>query len=194
MSQCGACALFAPQGHGMVARGRPGGPCPWKIVSYSERPERAPGGGHMPSTHVSLHFHIVFSTKNREPLIAAEWEPRLYAYLGGCIRTLGGVALEINGMPDHVHLLIGLKATHRPSDVLRDTKTPSSGWVHDVIKFRKFQWQEGYGAFTVGPSTIESVRRYIRRQKIHHRKKSFQEEYVELLEMSGVKYDPQFLW
>jgi REP element-mobilizing transposase RayT len=101
----------------------------------------------MPSTHVSLHYHIVFSTKDRVPIIDLEWRPRLHAILGGAVRNLGGVALEVGGVADHVHLLAGLKATHCVADVLRDLKKGSSAWVHDVVGERRFNWQEGYGAY-----------------------------------------------
>ena len=101
----------------------------------------------MSSTHLSLHYHIVFSTKNREPLITTEWRERLHAYLGGIIRDLGGVPECVGGIADHVHLLIGLKATHRLCDVLRDLKHSSSKWAHETIGIKEFGWQDGYGAF-----------------------------------------------
>lgn len=95
---------------------------------------------------------------------------------------------------DHVHLLIGLRATARLADVVRDLKAVSSRWVHDEIRERAFAWQEGYGAFTVSASQREAVREYIARQEEHHRKRTFQEEYVELLQRSGVEYDERYLW
>jgi putative transposase len=107
---------------------------------------------HMSSTHLSLHYHIVFGTKNHEPTIHAAWRTDLHAYLGGIIRTADGIAEIVGGVSDHVHLLIGLRATHRLADVLRELKSVSSGWVHDQIGVRAFAWQEGYGAFTVSPS------------------------------------------
>ena len=148
----------------------------------------------MPSTHTSLHYHIVFSTKDRLPIIAPDWRPRLHAILGGAIRNLGGVALEVGGVADHVHILAGLKATHCVADVLRDLKKGSSAWVHDVIGERRFHWQEGYGAFTVSRSGRDAVVRYIRNQEEHHREQSFQEEYVRLLEANGIEYDGRYLW
>jgi putative transposase len=148
----------------------------------------------MPSTHLSLHFHVVFSTKSREPLIAAEWRDRLHAYLGGIARNAGTVPEAVGGVADHVHLLLGLPATARLADVVRDIKAVSSKWVHDETGDRAFAWQEGYGAFTVSPSNRETVRGYIARQEEHHRKRTFQGEYLELLQRCGVVFDERYLW
>ena len=148
----------------------------------------------MPSTHLSLHFHIVFSTKDRFPFIVDDWRNRLHAYLGGAVRTAGCVPECIGGTADHVHLLIGMRATHRLADVVRDIKQSSSKWVHEEIGSKKFGWQDGYGAFTVAASQIETVKDYINNQVEHHRKRTFQEEYVEFLERSGVEYDKRYLW
>lgn len=147
----------------------------------------------MPSTHLSLHYHIVFGTKDHEPLIQPGWRGKLHAYLGGIIRTAGGIAECVGGVSDHVHLLIGLRATHRLADVLRELKAVSSGWVHDEIGVREFAWQEGYGAFTVSASQREAVRRYIEQQEAHHRTCAFREEYLELLRRSDVKFDEGYV-
>jgi Transposase and inactivated derivatives len=148
----------------------------------------------MPSTHLSLHYHLIFGTKDRAPLIAGEWRNRLHAYMGGTVRTLNGVAEEIGGTIDHVHLLIGLRATHCLADVLREIKAESSRWVHESIGLRAFSWQEGYGAFTVSASQRGAVKRYIADQEAHHRKRTFQEEYIEFLERHGIDYDETYLW
>ena len=148
----------------------------------------------MPSTHLSLHYHIIFSTKNRTPIIAAAWRERLYAYLGGVVRNMGGVAEAVGGVNDHVHLLIGLRATHCLADAVRDVKAVSSRWAHEEMKVADFAWQEGYGAFTVSGSQREQVRDYIARQEDHHKTRTFQEEYVEFLLRHGVDYDERFLW
>jgi REP element-mobilizing transposase RayT len=108
----------------------------------------------MSSTHLSLHYHLVFGTKNHESLIASDWRARLHAFLGGVIRTLNGVPEAVGGVGDHVHLLVGLRATHTLSDVLREIKSVSSAWVHENVRFRSFAWQEGYGAFTVSASQL----------------------------------------
>jgi REP-associated tyrosine transposase len=148
----------------------------------------------MPSTHLSLHYHVIFSTKDRVPLIEPTWSPRLHAYLGGVARNVECVAEAVGGVADHVHLLLSLRATHCLADVVRDVKSVSSLWVHEEIGIRKFQWQEGYGAFTVSPSQREQVPDYITRQEEHHRRRGFQEEYLELLKRAGVKYDERYLW
>jgi REP element-mobilizing transposase RayT len=148
----------------------------------------------MPSTHLSLHYHIIFSTKKRAPVIAAAWRERLHAYLGGVVRNAGGIPDAIGGTADHVHLLIGLRATARLADVVRDVKAVSSRWMHEETGDRSFAWQEGYGAFTVSASQREPVRGYIARQEEHHRTRTFQEEYIELLNRSGVEYDQRYLW
>jgi putative transposase len=147
----------------------------------------------MSSTHLSLHYHIVFGTKNHEPLIEPAWRGDLHAYLGGIIRTANGIAESVGGVSDHVHLLIGLRATHRLADVLRDLKAVSSGWVHADIGTHHFAWQEGYGAFTVSASRREAVRRYIKEQLEHHRTRTFREEYLELLRRHGVEFDERYV-
>ncbi len=148
----------------------------------------------MPSTHLSLNYHLIFSTKNREPWIEPRWRDQLHTYMGGTIKGLGGIALAVGGVSDHVHLLIGLRATHSIADVLRELKSESSRWVHETIREAAFVWQEGYGAITVSPSHLEDVRRYVLNQEEHHRTKTFQEEYREFLEKAGIAFDEQYLW
>jgi REP element-mobilizing transposase RayT len=134
----------------------------------------------MPNTFTSLHYHIIVGTRNREPFLDSPLRERIHAYLGGCVGTLGGVPLEIGGVSDHVHLLVGLKPIHCVADVLRSIKKASSEWAHEM-GLTPFRWQDGYSAFTVGTSGVESVRRYIANQAEHHRKKTFEEEYRALL-------------
>lgn len=110
------------------------------------------------------------------------------------VRNLDGVPEAIGGVADHVHLLVGLRATACLADVVRDVKSISSRWVHEETGGREFAWQEGYGAFTVSASQRDTVREYIARQEEHHRMRTFQEEYVELLKRSGVEYDDRYLW
>jgi REP-associated tyrosine transposase len=148
----------------------------------------------MPSTHLSLHYHLIFSTKNRIRLIAKDWRDNLHAYLGGIVKGINGVPLAIGGVADHVHLLVGLRATYRLDYVLRDIKAESSGWVHATIGLKKFEWQSGYLGLTVSPSQIEAVKNYIFNQEQHHRRKTFKEEYLELLKLSGIEYDEKYLW
>lgn len=127
-------------------------------------------------------------------MISKEWRERLHAYLGGIVKGLEGVPLAVGGVEDHVHLLVGLKPVHRLDYFLRDLKGDSSEWVHKEIGKKLFVWQKGYGGFTVSPTNIESVKRYIHNQEKHHRRKTFQEEYIELLKAAGIEYDERYLW
>lgn len=127
------------------------------------------------------------------PWIVDEWRGRLHAYLGGIVKGMEGVPLAVGGINDHVHLLVGLKPTHRLDYFLRDLKADSSQWIHQELT-KMFEWQKGYGAFSVSPSSIEGVRKYVLNQEEHHRKKTFKDEYVEILEASGIEYDEQYLW
>ena len=147
----------------------------------------------MPSTYLSLHYHLVFGTKERTPLIEQPWRSRLQEYLGGTVSGLGGFPQGVGGIADHVHLLVGLKATHCLADFMRELKKASSVWVHDEIGVRPFAWQEGYAAFTVSASARPAVQSYIAHQEEHHRKKTFREELVEMLEKAKVEYDPRYL-
>lgn len=147
----------------------------------------------MPTTYTSLHYHLVFSTKNREPFIAAEWRSRLHEYLGGMVRGLDGVSLGVGGVADHVHLLAGLKPTHCLASFMRDLKKDATNWVHETLGHKFFAWQEGYAAFTVSPTSIEAVRSYIANQEKHHRHKTFREELVELLTQAAVEFDERYL-
>ena len=147
----------------------------------------------MPSTFLALHYHIIFSTKDRAPLITTEWRERLHEYLGGTVNGLGGSSQGVGGVDDHVHLLVGLKATHCLADFMRELKKTSSVWVHQEIKLAGFAWQEGYGAFTVSAPARYQVQKYIANQVEHHRVKSFREELEEFLKKAGVKYEDRFL-
>ncbi len=147
----------------------------------------------MASTYLSLHYHLVFSTKNREPLIATEWRTRLHEYLGGTARGLAAYPEGIGGTADHVHLLIGLKATHCLADFMRELKKGSSSWVHQKVGLGGFGWQEGYAAFTVSATARAAAQHYIANQQEHHRVRSFREELVEMLNKAGIEYDPRYL-
>lgn len=147
----------------------------------------------MPSTYLSLYYHLVFGTKNREPLIDEDCRSRLHEYLGGAVRGLGGVSQIVGGVADHVHLLVRLKATHCVADFMRELKKASSVWVHDELCRSGFAWQEGYAAFTVSAPAIKAVREYISRQEEHHRTKAFRDELIEMLRKAGIEYDPRYL-
>jgi len=146
----------------------------------------------MSSTYTSLHYHIVFSTKERRPIIALSWRDSLHACVGGTIRWLGGVAKAVGGVADHVHILAGLKATHCLADFMRELKKATSAWSAEQHE-PDFQWQVGYAAFTVSHTHIDAVNGYIAGQEEHHRQLNFMDELVRLLEMNGVKFDPKYL-
>ena len=147
----------------------------------------------MPSTYLSLHYHLVFSTKNRTPTILDPWRDRLHGYLGGALKGLGGIPEQIGGVADHVHMLVGLRATHCLADLVRELKKASSIWTRDQFGQRNFAWQEGYAAFTVSASNRAAVRKYILNQPQHHHRKSFREELIEMLEKAGITYRPEYL-
>ena len=148
----------------------------------------------MPDSYTNLLYHITFSTKDRRPLITPEYEIRLYDYMGGTIRKVGGISLELNGTEDHLHLLAKLRPDYALSDVLRELKANATGWMHDVFpSLKNFSWQRGYGAFTVSQSNVEAVRRYIARQKDHHRKVSFRDEFIQFLKENAIEYDERFI-
>ena len=148
----------------------------------------------MSQSYTNLLYHIIFSTKDRQPLITSAHEGRLYDYIGGTLRRAGGISLELNGTEDHIHLLAKLRPDRSLSDVLRDLKANATGWMHDVFpSLKDFSWQRGYRAFTVSQSNIEEVRQYIGRQKEHHRKFSFRDEFIQFLQANGIEYDERFI-
>ena len=148
----------------------------------------------MANTLTRLLVHVVFSTKNREPLITEDLEDPLYRYLGGLVRSVDCSLLAIGGMPDHVHLLVRLHPNTGVATLVRKIKANSSRWINENRgPHEKFAWQTGYGAFSVSESQAGVVRQYIARQKEHHRKRTFREELVELLEKHGVEYDERYL-
>jgi REP element-mobilizing transposase RayT len=149
----------------------------------------------MPQSYAKLYYHIVFGTKDRVPQISDEMAPRLYEYFSGIFRNKACILAKAGGIADHVHLLAILSREVSLSEMMRDVKTNSSKWIHDTFPgAEQFAWQRGYGAFTVGYRESGRVEKYIERQKEHHRSKTFQEEFVELLDEHDVEYDPQFLW
>ena len=143
-------------------------------------------------SYTHLLFHVIYGTKHRLPIIHESWESELYKYLGGIVRNNHGEAIEINGMPDHVHLLVRLKPVIAVSDFLRELKSGSSKWAKHHVP--RFGWQRRYGAFSVSESVSDAVRKYIRNQKEHHKKQTFEEEYRELLRLHHVKFDEKYLW
>ena len=150
----------------------------------------------MPRSFVSLHYHLIFSTKNRLPLITPEIQPRLFEYIGGILRAEGCVLDVAGGVADHVHLLVSLDKQLSISEALRIIKASSSRWVHETFPaaLSGFAWQVGYGAFAVSYSHRDQVREYLARQAEHHHKVTFQEEFLAFLKRHGIEYDERYLW
>jgi putative transposase len=149
----------------------------------------------MPSSFTQLSYHIVFSTKNRQPFLTKELRPRVYDYMGGIVRGQGGVLCGIGGIEDHVHLLAQIKPDQAVSDFLRVVKGDSSRWMHEerIPGLESFGWQDGYGAFSVSKSQEVRVKRYIENQEKHHEKRSSRSEFIALLGAHGVDFKEEFL-
>ena len=146
-------------------------------------------------SYVSSHYHCVFSTKERRPQIQPALRDRLWPFLGGIARQNRMTALEIGGMPDHVHLLLALPSTMPLSKALQLIKGDSSKWVHDTFpQNSSFGWQVKYGAFSVSVSLLDKAIQYIRNQERHHRKMTFKEEFLAMLKKHRVTYDERYLW
>jgi REP element-mobilizing transposase RayT len=149
----------------------------------------------MAHTFTNLLVHIIFSTKDRSPFIDTELKPKPHAYLGGIIREEKGKAYAINGTADHVHLLASLPPTIALADAPRTIKTNSSRWLHEQsLNRRSFGWQTGYGAFSVIKSNAHEVVNYVVAQEEHHRRMTFQQEFIAFLERHGIKYDERYIW
>lgn len=147
------------------------------------------------STFTNLLFHIVYSTKYRKPAIRLEWQDDLYGYLGGILRDQKGTLLKIGGVEDHVHLLAKLGPTIAISDVLRKLKANSSKWINERADVtQKFEWQSGYAAFSVSESQMPAVANYIANQAEHHRKKTFEEEFLVILKKHNIDFDIQYVF
>ncbi len=149
----------------------------------------------MANTYSSLFLHIVFSTKHRQRLIQPEIENRVWAYIGGIARIHNLTAIQVGGIEDHIHALIMAKPVHSPSEVAKWIKADSSKWIHEEFeRMKMFGWQDGYGAFSVSKSNVPAVVEYIKNQREHHKKESFEEEYERLMKLHEVDYDPQYLF
>jgi putative transposase len=149
----------------------------------------------MPQSFASLHCHVIFSTKNHAPLITADLQPRLYAYWGGICKEQGYSLIAAGGTTDHVHLLVSMSREGSVAEAVRVLKANSSKWVHETFaERREFGWQNGYAAFAVSFSNIEAVKRYLAHQEEHHRKQTFQEEFVAFLRRHHIEYDERYLW
>jgi REP element-mobilizing transposase RayT len=149
----------------------------------------------MSHSFTNLLYHLVWSTKERIPWLTAEVRPLLFAYLGGLVRDEGGIALLVNGVDDHVHLLVKLRQDKTVADVVRAVKANSSGWIHRTYPTQaSFAWQTGYGAFSVSVSQLERVHEYIAKQEEHHRGRSYQDEYRTFLRAHHIDFTEEELW
>jgi len=149
----------------------------------------------MAGTFSQIYIHIVFAVKGRQNLILKEWQDELYKYIAGIIKGKDQKPIIVNGMPDHVHVFIGLRPSMPISDLVRDMKNNSSNFINgrNLTKTR-FSWQEGYGAFSYAHSQIETVYNYIKNQQKHHRKNTFREEYLDFLKKFGIEYNEKHLF
>jgi REP element-mobilizing transposase RayT len=146
-------------------------------------------------SYVSSCFHCVFSTKERRKLIAPALQERLWPFLGGIARQNGMTPVIVGGMEDHVHILLSLPATMPVAKAMQLIKGGSSKWIHEEFPdHRLFAWQEKYGAFSVSVSQLETITNYIKNQKEHHRRRSFQEEFLMLLKKHRIEFDERYLW
>lgn len=166
------------------------------MVANSHAPRRgAAVGSAMGHTYTNLNYHLVFSTKDRLPIITPDAKPRLYAYIGGIVRELRGELIAIGGVEDHVHILCRLGTAVSLADALRQIKGSSTRWANDELKLdTKFAWQTGYAAFSVSQSKIPNVERYIAEQEEHHLKRGFKDELIDFLKRHGMEYDERYLW
>lgn len=149
----------------------------------------------MANTYTQIHIQAVFCVQNRESLIRPDWKDDLYKYITGIVQNNDHKLLIINGMPDHIHLLVGLRPSQSLADLMKQVKEDSSKWINQKKLSRgRFSWQSGYGAFSYSKSEIPTIIRYIENQQTHHQSKSFLEEYQEMLEEFGIDYDRRFLF
>lgn len=149
----------------------------------------------MPNTYSQLYIHVVFAVKSRTAAINVQWEERLHKYITGIIQNNGHKLLAINSMPDHIHILIGLNPKQSISELMRLVKGDSSEFINkEKLVLGKFQWQDGYGAFSNSHSQIDGVVKYIINQKHHHYKKTFKDEYLDMLKSFDVDYNEQYIF
>lgn len=149
----------------------------------------------MANTYTQLYYHVVFAVKHRNNLISIEWKDELYKYISGIISNKDQKLMTVNGMPNHIHLLIGTKPNCNLSDLVRDIKSNSSKWINEKeFVVGKLEWQKGFGAFTVSQSGIDNVIEYIKNQEKHHSKKSFKQEYIEFLKAYKIEFKPKYIF
>ena len=149
----------------------------------------------MSNTYTKIHLHLVFAVKYRQALINRAWQHELYKYITGIIQRQGHKVLAINGVPDHIHILAGVRPNQSVSDLMQDVKGDSSKWINQKNLVRgRFSWQSGYGAFSCSVRELDPLIDYIKNQEAHHAKKGFIEEYREHLEKAGIAYDERFIF
>ena len=149
----------------------------------------------MANTYTQIHLQFIFAPKFRASLINEDWETDLYKYITGIVQTNKHKMLAINGMPDHIHVLAGINPSQSISDLLQDIKGHSSKWINDNNLTKKhFEWQSGYGAFSYTKSHVTQVNNYIRKQKAHHRKRTFLDEYADMLAKFEIEFDERYIF
>ncbi len=149
----------------------------------------------MANTYTQIHIHAVFAVQNRACMIKNHWQDDLYKYISGIVKNNNHKLLIINGMQDHIHMLFGMRPTQSLSDLMQDVKGYSSKWINKKGFVQgEFSWQFGYGAFSYAKSDLPNVIEYIKNQQQHHKKKSFTEEYMSLLQEFGIDYDEKYIF
>lgn len=149
----------------------------------------------MANTYTQIHVQFVFAVKYRNGLIHSSFKDELYQYISGIIKKNNHKLLAINGVEDHIHIFIGMRPTQSISDLLQDIKGNSSKWINEKKFLKvKFEWQEGYGAFSYSKSHVANVIRYIQNQEVHHKKESFKDEYLKFLEAFDIDYDERYIF
>ena len=149
----------------------------------------------MANTYTQIHIQYVFAVKFRDAVITQEWEERLHQYMTGIVQKYNHKVLAINGMPDHVHILVGMRPTQAPSDLMEQLKSSSSKWINEEKFLKtKFAWQDGFSAFSYTKSHVQTVIQYILKQKEHHKKISFLEEYRKILTDLKVEFDEKYIF
>ncbi len=149
----------------------------------------------MANTYTQLHIQLVFAVKHRAALIKAEWKDRLHKYITGIVQQNEHKMLQVNSMPDHIHIFIGMRPKQSISALVQNIKAETSKWINaNGFCQSSFAWQEGFGAFSYSMSHVQNVIRYIEKQEEHHRKQSFLDEYRELLKRFEIEYDDQYVF
>jgi REP element-mobilizing transposase RayT len=149
----------------------------------------------MANTYTQIHIQAVFAVRNRSSIILNSWKDELFRYMTGIIQNQGHKVLAINGMPDHIHIFFGMRPTQSLSDLMQDVKGDSSRWINKKgFVTGCFSWQQGFGAFSYSKSSISNVIRYIQNQEVHHKKRTFIEEYLRFLKKFEVDYDERYIF